>query len=235
MFEQYFSVLINAAICALAPLREIAIQVMKLFFLFCTCLSIPASAQTIKTQPRKKDTIKDRDGNIYSVKLMPDNKWWMTDNLKTNIPNSYCYDEKKENYDQYGRLYSWESAQAGCKMLGEGWRLATNDEWQEMAKHYGGVRIDSINNGKAAYKALMKGGESRFNVVYGGGRTTDGQYARLDAHGFYWTATETNADLAWFYNLGKGGGFLNRHNDGEKSRAFAVRCVGDINNLKKNK
>jgi uncharacterized protein (TIGR02145 family) len=169
---------------------------------------------------------------MYSVKLMPDNKWWMTDNLKINIPNSYCYDEKKENCDRYGRLYTWESAAPACKILGDEWRLPTDEEWQQLAKHYGGVRMDSTNNGKEAYKALMKRGSSGFNAVYGGGRTTDGQYARLDAHGFYWTATEGSSNVAWFYNLGKGGGFLNRHNDGEKPSAFSVRCVRDGDILK---
>ena len=206
-----------------------------ILLLLCMYMGLHTNGQSIIIEPGQTDTLKDRDGNIYSVKLMPDNKWWMTDNLKINIPNSYCYGELKENCDRYGRLYTWESAQAGCKMLGDGWRLPTNAEWQQMAKPYGGVREDSTNNGKAAYKALMFGGNSGFNAVYGGGRTTDGQYARLDAHGFYWTATESNSRTAWFYNLGKGGQMLNRHNDGEKSRAFAVRCVRDADVLKEKK
>ena len=94
-----------------------------------------------------------------------------------------------------------------------------------MAKHQGGVRDDSADGGKAAYTALMIGGDSGFDAVYGGGRTPDGQYARLEAHGFYWTASETGPASAWFYNLGKGGQILNRHADGEKVRAFTVRCV----------
>ena len=47
-----------------------------------------------------------------------------------------------------------------------------------------------MTSGKAAYKALMTGGSSGFNAVFGGGRSEDGQYARLKAHGFYWTASE---------------------------------------------
>jgi hypothetical protein len=54
--------------------------------------------------------------------------------------------------------------------------------------------------------------------------TRDGSYARLGAHGFYWTATEINRSTAWFYNFGKGSALLNHH-DGEKERAFGVRCV----------
>ena len=60
----------------------------------------------------------------------------------------------------------------------------------------------------------------------GGGREPDGKYARGEAHGFYWTATESDAAQAWFYNLGRGLGAVNRH-AGEKKQAFAVRCVRD--------
>ncbi len=158
-------------------------------------------------------------------KRMQDGKQWMTENLNVETAGSYCYDDAEQNCRRYGRLYTWESAQRACQSLGDGWRLPTNDEWQTMAKPHGGVRDDSNDGGKVAYQALMTGGSSGFDAVYGGGRTTDGQYARLEAHGFYWTATETGPASAWLYNLGKGGQILNRHADGEKDRAFAVRCV----------
>jgi hypothetical protein len=95
-----------------------------------------------------------------------------------------------------------------------------------MAKPFGGVRDDSDDGGKAAYAALLPGGRSGFDAQFGGGRAPrGGEYARLDAHGFYWTASESDSSHAWFYNLGKGGLILNRHADGEKERALAVRCV----------
>jgi hypothetical protein len=56
-----------------------------------------------------------------------------------------------------------------------------------------------------------------------GGRGVDGEYARGDAHGFYWTASECETGGACFYNFGKGGLALHRQAGGEKERAFAVR------------
>ena len=95
-----------------------------------------------------------------------------------------------------------------------------------MAKHYGGLREDSNDSGNAAYKALLIGGSSGFNALLGGGRTTDdGQYARLEAHGFYWTASERDPVSAWFYNFGQGGLSLNRQGGGNKQMALSVRCV----------
>lgn len=96
-----------------------------------------------------------------------------------------------------------------------------------MARHYGGVSVDSPDGGKAAYKALLTGGSSGFNGLLGGGRSHDGEYARLEAHGFYWTATENDAVNAVFYNFAKGKLALHRQSSGEKERAFSVRCVRD--------
>ncbi len=174
----------------------------------------------------KQPSVNDKrvPGALHSSNQMSDGKQWLTENLNVNIAQSYCYDDAELNCRRYGRLYTWESAQRGCLSLGNGWRLPTNDEWQQLAKHYGGVRDDSDDGGKAAFKALLIGGSSGFNVLFSGGRTTGGQYARLEAHGFYWTASESDSTAAWFYNFGQAG-YLNRHNDGEKQGAFAVRCV----------
>jgi uncharacterized protein (TIGR02145 family) len=165
-------------------------------------------------------------GTIHSSRRMPDGKQWTTENLKVGAGRSYCYDDTELNCVRYGRLYTWESAQRGCRSLGEGWRLPTDDEWRQMAKHHGGVSGDSDDGGEAAYQALLIGGSSGFNALLGGGRNhDDGQYARLEAHGFYWTASESDSASASFYNFAKGRLSLFRQSEGEKQRAFSVRCV----------
>lgn len=159
-----------------------------------------------------------------SSKRMPDGKQWTTENLNVDIRSSSCHGDAAPNCRRYGRLYTWDAARQGCESLGAGWRLPTNDEWRQLAKKYGGIRDDSKDTGRAAYKALMTGGRSGFDAVLGGNREPDGTYARLEAHGFYWTATETDPNSAWFYNFGKGGVSVNHH-QGEKQRAVSVRCV----------
>jgi uncharacterized protein (TIGR02145 family) len=158
---------------------------------------------------------------------MADGKEWTTRNLNVASVPSYCYDDAEKNCVQYGRLYTWEAARRGCQALGGGWRLPTDDEWRLMAKHYGGVSEDSEDRGKTAYQRLFNGGDSGFNAVLGGGRAVDGQYARLEAHGFYWTASEGDPATAWFYNFGRGGLAFHRQSGGEKQQAFSVRCVRD--------
>jgi uncharacterized protein (TIGR02145 family) len=162
---------------------------------------------------------------MYSSKRMADGKQWTTDNLNFNTMPSYCYEDAELNCRRYGRLYTWESARRVCQSLGDGWRLPTDVEWRNLAKRYGAVSEDSEDKGKAAYKALLSGGSSGFNALLGGGRSDDGRYARLEAHGFYWTASESDPANGWFYNFGRGGLALHRQSGGEKQGAFSVRCV----------
>jgi uncharacterized protein (TIGR02145 family) len=181
--------------------------------------SVSAFLERLSAQDRKAS------GTGYSSKRMADGKQWTTLNLNVQIVPSYCYEDAELNCRRYGRLYTWESARRGCQSLGAGWRLPTDDEWRQLAKHYGGVSEDSEDKGKAAYAALFAGGNSGFNALLGGGRSDDRQYARLEAHGFYWTASESDPASGWFYNFGRGGLALHRQTGGEKERAFSVRCV----------
>jgi len=202
--------------------QGITIQGMFLAIALCFfCIHDEANGQG------QTGTLRDGDGNFYNIKIMPDNKKWMTDNLNINIPGSYGYDSAAQKSIHYGRLYTWESAQKGCTLLGEGWRLPTNDEWRQLAKYYGGYPEDSVESRKKAYQALLYGGSAEFNALLGGGRGADGKYARVDAHGFYWTATENDSITAWFCNFAKGSQSLYRQSDGEKYRAFSVRCIRD--------
>jgi uncharacterized protein (TIGR02145 family) len=96
-----------------------------------------------------------------------------------------------------------------------------------MARHYGGISADSEDGGKLAYKLLLLGGNSGFNALFGGGRDKDGHYSRVEAHGFYWTASESDPSTGVFYNFGRGGQAFHRQSGGEKQSAFSVRCVAD--------
>ncbi len=164
-------------------------------------------------------------GSMDSSKRMADGRQWTTRNVNVNTVPSYCYEDAEQNCRRYGRLYTWESAQRVCASLGNGWRLPTDDEWRQLAKRYGGVSEDSPDKGKAAYKALLAGGSSGFDALLGGGRSGDGQYGRLEAHGFYWTASEIDAASGWSYNFGRGGQALHRQSGLEKTEALSVRCV----------
>lgn len=207
-----------------------------ILFLFSLCMAICSSGQfSLKSLknvfvdiPLYDTTLKDRDGNNYRTRIMPDNRLWMIDNLRINVPGSFCYDDKKEHCETFGRLYNWETAQQICVVLGQGWRLPTDEEWRQLAKNYGGVFGDSQDSGKSVFKALVKGGKAGFDIELGGGRGANGEFRRGNDHGFYWTATEIDSTSASFLNFGKGSGKLFHQRDGQKSDAFSVRCIRDI-------
>lgn len=164
-------------------------------------------------------------GGSPPSRVMADGRAWTMSNLAVAGVESYCYDDGQKGCQQYGRLYRWSEASRACGMLGERWRLPTDEEWRRLAQAYGGASGEDGRLGASAYEALMEGGRSGFDAVLGGGRDQAGAYARGDAHGFYWTATETGPDTAIFYNFGKGSRGLYRQLKGEKARAFAVRCI----------
>ena len=185
------------------------------FSLFCSVLLLQAASDRNSANANRQS------------KQMADGKRWIMKNLDVEVLPSYCYEDQKLNCHRYGRLYTWESAQRACRTLGKDWRLPTDAEWRQLSKDYGGVSSDSDDRGKSAYRTLLSGGDSGFDALLGGWRSKDGQYGRLEAHGFYWTASEIDATNAWFYNFGKGGLALHRQDGGDKNSAFSVRCVRD--------
>src|SRR5688572_3024386 len=94
------------------------------------------AACSTEEEPAKDLTV---SAPIVSFKRMADDKEWTTANLNVSTSSSYCFGDAESNCLQYGRLYTWESAQQVCRAVGDGWRLPTDDEWRQLATHYGGL------------------------------------------------------------------------------------------------
>jgi uncharacterized protein (TIGR02145 family) len=150
---------------------------------------------------------------------------WMAENLNYDVGDgSWCYDNDASNCREHGRLYNWEAAKKACRAVG--WRLPSDQEWREMAKQFGGANDDASDGGKAAYKALIEGGKSGFAAQLGGYRSSNGVFIVLGAWGCYWSATQRDADRAWYYLFYRDVGRLSRvyYN---KSVGRSCRCVQD--------
>ena len=157
---------------------------------------------------------------------MPDGKRWTLANLNIETPESYCYKDEPARCERYGRLYTWAAAQEACGLLGAEWRLPSMEDWKKLAQTYGGLHGDGPGNGKLAYRELLVGGQSGLEMLLGGGLQSDG-YARLEAHGFYWSTTEESPTSVRILNFGKGSGTVYDQYGGEKTSAYSVRCVSD--------
>lgn len=85
--------------------------------------------------------LKDKDGNLYRIRRMPDNKIWMAQNLRTNPPSGTApcaVGDCAKN----GSLYNWsqafsasDSADAAPQgICPSGWHVATRAEWSGLFK-----------------------------------------------------------------------------------------------------
>lgn len=207
------------------------VAMMSFILVTCSCGTGNRLHKSNGTVP-PRDSLLDKEGNKYPVKRLLDGNLWMTANLNVNIENTYCYENLKENCERYRRLYIWESANQGCQALGDGWRLPTAADYWHLIRSYGGDHADSNTARKSAFKALLYSGDSGYNALLGGGRAPDGQYARIDAHGFYWTATEGEPGTAFYFNFAKGSQAFYLQHDGQKKWAFSVRCVKSVGSSK---
>ena len=96
-------------------------------------------------EPEDSGVFTDAEGREFSW-VRYGNLEWMTTNL--NIEASYGYEishertrnpieleaEKEQNYATFGYLYTYEAA---LEVVPEGWRIPTDEDWQELEKAMG--------------------------------------------------------------------------------------------------
>ncbi len=127
-----------------------------------------------------------RDGKIYPT-VQIGNQIWLAKNLDYKVVNeSLYYNNDGSNEAKFGRLYTWQGAQCN---LPPGWRLPTQADWQKI-----------VNEFADAYAALIEGGTNGFDAPLGGWSTafTNGNFSDKDDVGYFWTATEQDANDAYF-------------------------------------
>lgn len=80
-----------------------------------------------------EDTFYDeRDGKSYKLEQI-NGKTWFKENLNFKTNESYCYDNKESNCDEFGRLYTYKAALNACPA---GFHLPNKVEIEEYANYY---------------------------------------------------------------------------------------------------
>ncbi len=196
-------------------------------------------------------TVTDIDGNTYkTVKI--GNQVWMAENLRTiqfndgvDIPNitessdwnylitpACCwYDNDESTYkNNYGAIYNWYAVNpAGKSICPEGWHIPTDVEFNTLIEYLGS---DSIAGGKLKETGTQNWNspnteatnESGFTALPGGLRSNVGLFYNINFKGTYWSATENDAQTAWYRIV------YNNRKDVYKSNYYktmgaSVRCV----------
>lgn len=187
----------------------------------------------------------DIAGKIYRTVVIG-SQTWMADNVDRRAGTYYCGDNKTENCDTYGALYTWSAARSICP---SGWRLPSDADWMTLERHLGvseafidhpmayrgadvnaGGRLKSVSslwrnsmgwgnegaNNETGFSGLPSGYRHREN----GSWTSPGELT------YFWSATENTSDAAdaWIRGLGLTSRGIYRTAI-PKTHALPVRCL----------
>ncbi|HHX15032.1 MAG TPA: hypothetical protein GX724_02590 [Fibrobacter sp.] len=147
-------------------------------------------------------------------------------NIKT-FSNSWCYEGKRENCNRYGRLYDFNKAQKICQ---SGWRLPTEKDWDDLAKAIGkegGLKLKSREGWSAEDDSSGNGIDLFGFAGLPAGIFYEGDFLYQGLFAYFWTATESSADAAWFRSLSFDSDEIYSHSN-YKQAAYSVRCVQDL-------
>ena len=192
-----------------------------------------------------------RDGQVYKITTVGD-MTWLAENLKyydcSMEKTTWCYDNKPENCEKYGRLYSWTAAlgldksfqkkfadlkgptQGACP---EGFHVPSSDEWNlldslvEAEYHYVSPSLRSKTGWtERDYPATDTTG---FGALPAGKRWLS-KFDDLGEKTIFWTADEDHSEIsgdggnALLYSLGSMFDFSG-FGSVMKDEGLSVRCV----------
>lgn len=205
-------------------------------------------------------TVTDIDGNVYrTVKI--GEQWWMAENLRVKhyrngatmqkvTKNSQwsslkkgalcSYDNNADNDLTYGLLYNWYAVNDTADLTPAGWRVPTDQDWQELERTLG---IDEIQLDMSYWRGTDQGGKLKesgtthwtepntgatneygFNALPGGYRNKDGSFSDINTNAFYWANALYNEDYSFFRRLDNSHTEIYREKD-ELNKGYSVRCV----------
>ena len=142
---------------------------------------------------------------------------------------AWCYyNNDPANGAIYGKLYNWYAVNDARGLAPQGWHVPTDAEWDTLS-----IKLGSFAGGKMKTTGTTRWfyndgatNESGFSGLPGGYRSSGGSFGVVGGLGFWWSATELDAAVAWHRFLFSDAGFLFISVD-SKSNGFSVRCLRD--------
>ena len=171
------------------------------------------------------------ENQLKSVKI--GDQVWMAENLNIKTPEgSWCYNDDESMCKKYGRLYDWKTAKKVCPA---GWHLPTSDEYAALESCIGKNAGKKLKSNKGWTNSGNGTDEFGFAGLPGGKRQGDGSSFGIDYSGSFWTASETNAELAEGRSLNTSSDNFNWDTWTSKKQGNSVRCVKNKSNVAENK
>jgi uncharacterized protein (TIGR02145 family) len=199
--------------------------------------------------PDTSTFIDPRDGQTYR-KVKIGTQTWMADNLNFNADGSACYADNASNCEFYGRLYDWATVMNGAPsssaapsgvqgVCPDGWHIPSDAEWDILVRYVDqDFKSDSDNVAGQRLQdrdSWASGGlgsdEFYFSALGGGGGSGNHSHNNrwrvgggIGLSGYWWSATEDNADNAWCRHMLWDVSNVRRLTD-VKTHLFSMRCV----------
>ena len=163
-----------------------------------------------------------RDGQNYDVVKIGE-RTWFAENLNFATEGSVCPEGDSRNCDKYGRLYTWDDARAACP---EGWSLPDSADFASLITEAGGAAVagEKLKSTGGWFKKGNGTDALGFNALPAGYRGAEGSYDGIGGYAYFWSASTTPDDLAYYL-------FLDFSSKAASMNAFpkgdfrSVRCV----------
>jgi uncharacterized protein (TIGR02145 family) len=188
---------------------------------FALTIALFALLYAVNFVQSKDSPAKPLDDKTYKTVKMGD-QVWMLENLKFDLDESKCYDDKPANCEQYGKLYNWETAKTACP---KGWHLPTDEEWKKLIAFAGGEK-------KAGKQLKEKNGWASLPGGYffvSDSEEMPSHFEKLGIDGCWWSTSVGND----FEEYKTGNRWFIMGNDkieslpDEYGNSCSVRCVKD--------
>lgn len=159
------------------------------------------------------------DGNALTE--VTDSKKWETEKAP-----AYCsYNNSKEK-SANGLLYN-HKAVATKKICPQGWEVASDSAWADLARSFNGEAKAGIAlKSQTGWEGQEATNASGFSALPSGFREKDGKYYIMGENGLWWSATEHNADNSMYVYIDKNTSL--NHSHISRQDGLSIRCVKEM-------
>ncbi len=194
---------------------------------------------------------KDQDGNPVSAVTIG-NQVWMNQNLNVAtfsngdpIPEvqteaewvhagesgqpAWCYFNNDPSHGaEFGRLYNWYAATDPRGLAPEGWRIPTDDDWNELIVAVGGaLSAGTVLKSQTGWSDNGNGSDDfGMNLLPAGGRGGMSGFNGAGRVAVFWSQTSKSRSFALYRVAHTHRTGLFQEND-DKMSGFSIRCVKD--------
>ena len=204
----------------------------------------------VKVGQLKAETSSPKTPDSQKIKTVKiGNQTWMAENLNTeyfsngdpipyaeskedwdeaaeNSQPAWCYyDNDPQNGKKFGRLYNWYAVNDSRGIAPSGWRVASDEDWDELAETLGDEEVGKKIKSKQGWNEDGNGtDEVGFNALPGGLRDIDGKFGYIGEACYFWTSTEYSEENAADRFLNHDEDEIDSYDLG-KSSGYYIRCI----------